>query len=103
MFGVDGFRKWRTRQDPFEGHWKEIEALLDLDTSLEAKTIFDWLQRQYSGEFEDGQLRSLQRRVKQWRAEHGPEKEVFFDQIHYPGEICASDFCNGNRLECLFR
>jgi hypothetical protein len=99
MFGVDGFRKWRTRQDPFEGHWKEIEALLDLDTSLEAKTIFDWLQRQYSGEFEDGQLRSLQRRVKQWRAEHGPEKEVFFDQIHYPGEICASDFCNGNRLE----
>ena len=99
MFCIDRMRNWRTRQDPFESRWGEIESLLNLDNSIEAKTIFDWLSREYPGEYETGQLRSLQRRVKRWRAEHGPESEIFFDQIHHPGEMCASDFCNGNRLK----
>ena len=50
------------------------------------------MQRRFPGRFADGQLRTLQRRVKQWRAEHGPAKEVFFAQVHQPGRLAASDF-----------
>ncbi len=46
----------------------------------------------------DGQLRTLQRRIKVWRATEGPPKEVFFPQQHYPGQLCASDFTNMNEL-----
>ena len=58
----------------------------------EAKTLFADLQRRYPGRFPDGQLRTFQRRVKHWRAAHGPAKEVFFAQVHTPGRLCASDF-----------
>ena len=44
---------------------------------LQAKTIFGELQRRYPGRFADGQLRTLQRKVRQWRATDGPPKEVF--------------------------
>jgi hypothetical protein len=42
--------------------------MLDLDDGLEAKTLFEYLQREDPGRFADGQLRTLQRRVKVWRA-----------------------------------
>jgi len=43
------------------------------------KTLFEALQRQYPGEFANGgQLRTLQRRMKRWRATEGPGREVFF-------------------------
>ena len=42
--------------------------------------------------YPDGQLRTLQRRLKHWRATEGPPKEVFFTQNHEPGRLCASDF-----------
>ena len=54
--------------------------------------MFADLQRRFPGRFADGQLRTLQRRVKRWRALHGPAKEVFFAQVHHPGRLCASDF-----------
>ena len=54
--------------------------------------MFDDLQRRFPGRFADGQLRTLQRHVKQWRALQGPAKEVFFAQVHDPGRLCASDF-----------
>jgi hypothetical protein len=65
---------------------------LQVNPGLEAKTLFDYLQRQYPGRFADGQLRTLQRRVKVWRATEGPAKEVFFAQQHHPGRLSASDF-----------
>lgn len=37
-------------------------------------------------------LRTLQRRVRQWRAEHGDEREIFFAQEHPPGRLGLSDF-----------
>ena len=55
-------------------------------------TLFRQLQREHPGRFPDGQLRTFQRRVKTWRASHGPAKEVFFAQVHTPGRLCASDF-----------
>ncbi len=89
---------WRTRNDPFDGAWDWVQEQLALNPGLEAKTLFQDLQRQHPGRFPDGQLRTLQRRVKQWRAEHGPAKEVFFAQVHHPGRLGASDFTHCSEL-----
>lgn len=90
---------WRTREDPFFEIWEELRAALEVNSGLEAKTLFDDLQRRYPGRFQDGQLRTLQRRVKTWRATEGPAKEVFFSQIHKPGELAESDFTSMNELK----
>ena len=90
---------WRTREDPFAEIWDgEVRSKLDVNSGLQAKTLFKDLQRRHPGEYQDGQLRTLQRRVKQWRALEGPPKEVFFEQRHEPGELCQSDFTNMNKL-----
>ena len=89
---------WRTREDPFEDVWDGVQGLLEINPGLEAKTIFDDLQRRYPGKFSDGQLRTLQRRIKIWRALEGPSKEIFFPQIHYPGQLCQSDFTDMKKL-----
>jgi len=85
-------RTWRTREDPFEDVWDEMRALLKDEPGLQAKTLFADLQYRYPGRFADGQLRTMQRRVKAWRALEGPPKEVFFPQRHRPGAVCQSDF-----------
>jgi len=83
---------WRTRRDPFEEVWDWVRGQLEVNPGLEAKTLFVALQRKYPGKFQDGQVRTLQRRVKMWRALEGPPKEVYFEQVHRPGELCQSDF-----------
>lgn len=89
---------WRTRKDPFEEVWAQVEAQLDLNPGLQAKTLFEWLQREHPGQFQEGQLRTLQRRIKSWRATKGPPKEVFFSQVHHPADLCASDFTHMTSL-----
>ena len=89
---------WRTRQDPFEEDWLWVQAQLEINPGLEAKTLFEALQRDYPGKYQDGQLRTLQRRVKIWRATVGPGQEVFFAQVHHPGVLCASDFTHMSDL-----
>jgi hypothetical protein len=92
-------RTWRTREDPFAVVWPELCGWLETNPGLEAKTLFEELQRRYPGRFKDGQLRTLQRRIKQWRALEGPAKEVFFPQAYRPGELCESDFTWMTKLE----
>src|SRR5438874_307203 len=82
----------RTRPDPFVEVWPQLEELLPSNPGLEARTLFDDLQRRFPGRFADGQLRTLPRHLKRWRALHGSAKEVFFCQVHHPGQLCASDF-----------
>ena len=89
-------RNWRTRADAFEGVWKEIREQIRTNPGLESKTIFQSLQRKYPGQFADGQLRTLQRRIKRWRATEGPGQEVFFAQQHVPGRLAQSDFTSMN-------
>jgi len=89
---------WRTREDPFAEVWEEMKKKLEINPGLEAKTLFEDLQRRYPGRFADGQLRTLQRRIKIWRALEGPAKEVFFPQVHKPGELCQSDFTHMKAL-----
>jgi hypothetical protein len=83
---------WRTREDPFAEVWDEVQQELAVNPRLQAKTLFQALQRKYPGRFQDGQMRTLQRRIRTWRALEGPAKEVFFTQEHKPGRLCASDF-----------
>ncbi len=89
---------WRTREDPFEEAWPAIKVMLEINPGLEAKTLFEDLQRRNPGRFADGQLRTLQRRIKIWRASAGPPKEVFLTQVHTPGLLGQSDFTSMNKL-----
>ena len=92
-------RDWRTREDPFSDVWPEIETLIKEAPNLQALTIFQELQRRYPEKFQDGQLRTLQRRIRIWRGLYGPEQEVFFPQNHQPGRIGQSDFTWMNSLD----
>lgn len=89
---------WRTRPDPFEKIWGELRDMLAAHPGLEAKTLFEDLQNRFPGRFSDGQLRTLQRRVKRWRALEGPSREVFFPQLHRPGELAQSDYTHMGKL-----
>ena len=91
-------RTWRTRSDPFTEVWEEVRELVATNPGLEAKTLMEALQRKYPGQFADGQVRTLQRRLKQWRATDGPDREVFFAQQHVAGRLGQSDFTRMNEL-----
>jgi hypothetical protein len=48
-------RPWRTRGDPFSEVWDAVQKQIEESPGLEAKTLFEWLQREYPGPFSDGQ------------------------------------------------
>jgi hypothetical protein len=86
-------RCWRTRDDPLLSVWNaEIVPLLQTDTQLNAVTLLEELQRRHPGQYGHGVLRTLQRRMRQWRAMHGAERDVYFAQEHPPGRLGLSDF-----------
>ncbi len=91
-------RNYRTRVDPFEGVWDEVQERLEAEPRLKAITLFDWLQETDPGRFPDSTRRTFERRVGEWRSLHGPGKTVFFSQIHHPGRLAASDFTVCNAL-----
>lgn len=99
-------REWRTRADPFTEVWEqEVVPLLKADEKgvLRGTTVLDVLQEKHPGEFPAGQVRTLQRRIRDWRALHGPGKEVFFEQQHLPGELGSIDFTHATELEVTIR
>ena len=85
-------RTYRTRSDPFADDWPWVQAHLERDSAVQAHTLFALLCDQHPERYQEGQLRTLQRRIALWRAQHGPEKEVMFAQIHHPGQRAQSDF-----------
>ena len=80
-------RYWRTREDPFAGVWGEIVALLEAAPERTARSVFGELQERYPGRFSDVQLRTLQRRVKEWRE----RSLVEFDDGWLQREVLAGD------------
>ncbi|MFQ5770449.1 MAG: IS21 family transposase [bacterium] len=92
------FHDWATYPDAFAKDWSWIEDFLKTNSGLEAKYLFEALQRRCPGKYQDGQLRTFQRRVKVWRALYGPGQEVYFPQIYKPGQWCESDFTRMNKL-----
>src|SRR5215213_6920290 len=94
-------RDWRTRPDPFATVWTtDVEPLLRSDGKgvLEAKWVLEVLQTRYPEQFHPGQARTLQRRFRDWRARHGVEPEVFFQQVAVPGREAAIDFTHASDL-----
>lgn len=92
-------RSWRTRPDPLANVWdSEIVPLLQSDAQLGAVTLLEELERRHPGDFDASVLRTLQRRIRQWRALHGAEREVFFAQAHPPGRLGLSDFTVADTL-----
>jgi hypothetical protein len=83
-------RQYRTRADPFAEDWPEIEQMLAIAPELQAKTLFEWLTEKEPGKYQAGQLRSLQRRVADWRALN-QAKVAVLDQDHPPGAALQTD------------
>lgn len=85
-------RDWRTRKDPLEAAWNAARGMLETAPELEAKALFEHLGERVEGGLEERALRTFQRRVRQWRLEHGKEKEVFFSQEARAGAVLAVDW-----------
>jgi hypothetical protein len=62
-----GPQDWRTRVDPFQDVWPLVEEWLNEQPDATAKALFQRLQTQAPAPFAPGQLRTLQRRVREWR------------------------------------
>ena len=95
-------RRKSTRPDPFAGVWaEEVEPLLeaDVDRILAAPTVLEWLDERHPGRFGRSHLRTLQRRMRDWRALSGPEREVYFEQKHPPGREAQMDFTHCDSLK----
>lgn len=60
-------RTWRTRKDPFDGVWSTVLLWLQKEPEATAKSLFERLNREHPGQFVHGQLRTLQRRIRDWR------------------------------------
>ena len=82
-------RIYRTRTDPFGEDWGEIERMLKEAPELEAKTVFDWLSERSPGKYQEGQLRTLQRRMSNWRVLNGSAL-LTLDQVHWPRGSAAN-------------
>ena len=83
---------WRTRKDPLEAVWSAARRMLETAPELQAKALLEHLSERTEGGIEENILRTFQRRVRQWRLEHGNEKEVFFSQEARPGAVLAVDW-----------
>lgn len=82
----------RRRPDPLAEVWdSEIVPILKAAPGLRPVAIFDEILRRHP-ELGAGVRRTLERRIRSWRAVHGPEQEVIFRQVHEPGRMGLSDF-----------
>ena len=86
---------WRTRLDPFATVWSTLTEMLTNQPRLEARTLLEWLIVEHKthdpAPFCWGQLRTLQRRICDWRALNGPGQAVIFPQDIKPGKQSQSD------------
>jgi len=97
-------RSWRTREDPFhpaDWAWAVTRLQGPGGDELQGKALFEAMRTRREAEvyYADGKLRSFQRRVRRWRALHGADKEVFFPQVHRPGEALQTDWLCGRRFD----
>lgn len=90
-------RHWRTREDPLDAIWeKELVPLLEREPQLTGLTLWEYLEDEHAGQFPYKVLRTLQRRVKHWKATQGPDKAVIFRQSVPAGQQGLSDFSHPN-------
>jgi hypothetical protein len=88
----------RRRPDPLVGVWEnEIVPMLEAAPGVRAVAIFEELCRRHP-ELGPGVRRTLERRIAQWRALNGPDRDVIFRQEHPPGRMGLSDFTDMGEL-----
>jgi hypothetical protein len=86
-------RHWRTRPDPLADVWDSVLVpMLERAPQLEPQTLLLHLEQRFPGQEWFRRKRTIQRRVEQWRALHGPGQEVMFLQEHRAGVLGISDF-----------
>lgn len=91
----------RRRPDPLAGIFDdEIVPLLQATPGLRPVALYEELMRRHP-ELDPGIRRTLERRVRAWRAIHGPDQEVIFRQTHEPGRMGLSDFTDMNELAVM--
>ncbi len=82
----------RRRPDPLAAIFEsEIVPMLRAAPGLRPVAIFEEMMRRHP-ELGEGIRRTLERRIRSWRAQHGAEQEVIFRQLHEPGRMGLSDF-----------
>lgn len=91
-------RQYRTKNDPFVDDWDELSSMLSHAPGLEAKTLMDYLIEKDSFKYKWSQLRTMQRRVRDWRAENGEVQATIFKQRSQPGKQSQSDYTCMNKL-----
>ena len=86
-------RQWKTRLDPFAAVWDSaLVPLLEKEPKLTGLTLWEYLDEHHPSDYPYELLRTLQRRVKHWRATRGPDNPVMFRQSLPPGQQGLSDF-----------
>ena len=91
-------RHYLTKSDPFADDWQELSEMLSNAPGLEAKTLMNYLIDKYPDKYKRSQLRTMQRRVRDWRAEFGDAKATIFKQQSQPGKQSQSDYTCMNKL-----
>lgn len=87
-----GAQRGRRRPDPIADIFEsEIVPILKAAPGLRAVAIYEEMRRRHP-DLDPGIRRTMERRIRDWRAVHGPEQEVIFRQVHEPGRMGLSDF-----------
>lgn len=89
---------WKTHADVFSEDWPMLEKMLVNAPGLQAKTLMEYLLRLRPEHYHPKQLRTLQRRIRDWRALYGEEQAIIFNQAIQPGKQSQSDFTCMNSL-----
>ncbi|AEH78515.1 IS21-like element ISRm9 family transposase [Sinorhizobium meliloti] len=89
----------RRRPDPLEGIFtEEVVPMLQSAPGLRPVGILRELCKRHP-ELGSGIRRTLERRIRAWRASHGEDQEVMFRQVHEPGRMGLSDFTHAPGLK----
>jgi len=95
---LKGERYWKTRSNVFEPVWGEIESMLIKAPGLQSKTILTHLISKQPNQFNDSHERTLQRLLRKWRASHGSNHDVIFNQTIRAGRQSQSDYTSMNEM-----
>ena len=88
-------RRW---PDPLAGIFEEqVVPMLENCPNLRAVNVYEELMRRIP-QLDAGVRRTLERRIRAWRAQYGPEQEVIFRQRQEPGCMGISDFTDMSKI-----
>lgn len=88
----------RRRPDPLADIFDaEVVPMLQFSPGIRPVAVYEEVLRRHP-ELGSGIRRTLERRIRSWNAEHGPEQEVMFRQVHEPGKMGLSDFTAMGKL-----